>query len=186
MAGAGSRIRRTTTTLLTCVAVAACQGGAPSAEPPTTTGQSEAVAVAPRPPHFAGRMALALQPALVSVGETACTPARNRVCSSDGTQGWVPITDPGRATLVEAVARLADEHTSWTTVLRFDRASGPALTRAAADAAAVGGVVLLISDGRARAAVAPLELDGVRATFTGLTKPEAWDLVAAFGPGHGR
>jgi hypothetical protein len=128
-------------------------------------------------------LTLDLQPALVSVGETACTPARNRVCSNDGTQGWVPIKDPGRATLVEAVTRLTDDHTSWTTVLRFDRASRPALTRAAADAAAAGGVVLLVSDGRARAAVAPLELDGVRATFTGLSKPDAWDLVAAFGTG---
>ncbi len=185
MAGAGSRIGRTTSTLLTCAVLTACQG-APSAEPPAATGPSGAVAVAPRPPHFAGRLTLALQPALVSVGETACTPARNRVCSSDGTQGWVPITDPGRATLVEAVARLADEHTSWTTVLRFDRPSRPALARAAADAGAAGGVVLLVSDGRARAAVAPLELDGGRATFTGLTKPEAWDLVAAFSPGQGR
>ena len=185
MAGAGSLIRRTTCTLVTCVVLTACQG-APSTDQPETTGQSGAVAVAPRPPHFAGRMTLALQPALVSVGETACEPARNRVCSSDGTQGWVPIPDPGRATLVEAAARLADEHTSWTAVLRFDRASRPALSRAAADATAVGGVVLLVSDGRARAAVAPLELHGIRATFTGLTKPEAWDLVAAFGRGQGR
>ena len=130
-------------------------------------------------------MTLAAQPALVSVGETACTPARNRVCSSDGTQGWVPITDPGRATLVEAVTRLADDHTSWTTVLRFDRASRPALSRATSDAAGAGGVVLLVRDGRGRAAVAPLELDGSRATFTGLTKPEAWDLVAAFSSRQG-
>ena len=185
MTGAGSRIWRTTSTLLACAVLTACQG-APSVDPPETTGPSGAVAAAPRPPHFAGRMTLDLQPALVSVGETACEPARNRVCSSDGTRGWVPIPDPGRATLVAAVTRLADEHTSWTIVLRFDRASRPALSRAAADAAAVGGVVLLVSDGRARAAVAPLELDGIRATFTGLTKPEAWDLVAAFGPGQGR
>ena len=185
MAGAGSRIGRTTSTLLTCAVLTACQG-APSADPPTTPEESGAVAVSPRPPHFAGRLTLAVQPALVSVGETACTPARNRVCSSDGTQGWVPITDPGEATLVGAVARLADEHTSWTTALRFDRPSRPALARAATDAAAAGGVVLLVSDGRARAAVAPLELDGIRATFTGLTKPEAWDLVAAFSPGRGR
>jgi hypothetical protein len=130
-------------------------------------------------------LTLTLQPALVSVGETACKPARNRVCSNDGTQGWVPIPDPGRATLVEAVARLSDEHTSWTTVLRFDRASRAALARAEADAAGAGGVVLLVSDGRARAAVAPLELDGVRATLTGLGKPEAWDVVAAFGPAQG-
>ena len=181
MAGAASRIRRTTSTLLTCIVLTACQG-APSTDPPATTDKSGAVAVAPRPPHFAGRMRLALQPALVSVGETACTPARNRVCSSDGTQGWVPIPDPGRATLVEAVARLSDEHTSWTTVLRFDRTSRPALARTAADAAAAGGVVLLVSDGRARTAVAPLDIEGIRATFSGLSKPEAWDLVAAFGP----
>ena len=180
MAGAGSGIRRTTSTLLTCAVLTACQG-APSADPPSTPEESGAVAVSPRPPHFAGRLTLALQPALVSVGETACKPARNRVCSGDGTQGWVPIPDPDRATLVEAVARLSDEHTSWTTVLRFDPASRPALSGAAADAAAAGGVVLLVSDGRARAAVAPLELDGIRATFTGLSKPEAWDLVAAFG-----
>jgi hypothetical protein len=183
MAGAGSRIRRTTSTLLTCVVLTACQS-APSAEPPSAAGRNGAVAVAPRPPHFAGHLTLAVQPALVSVGETACEAARNRVCSSDGTQGWVPITDPGEATLVEVVARLADEHTSWTAVLRFDRASRPALARAAADAAAAGGVVLLVRDGRARAAVPPPALEGVRATLTGLTKPEAWDLVAAFGPGQ--
>lgn len=186
MAGAGSRIRRTTSTFLMCAVLTACQGDTPTAEPPPTTGQSGAVAVAPRPPHFDGKLTLVLQPALVSVGETACQPAGNRVCSSDGTQGWVPIPDPGRATLVEAATRLADEHTSWTTVLRFDRPSRPALARAAADAAAAGGVVLLVRGERARAAVAPLELDGIRATFTGLSKPEAWDLVGAFGPGQGR
>jgi hypothetical protein len=129
-----------------------------------------------------------LQPALIAVGETACTSAHNRVCSTDGTQGWVPIKDPGRATLLRATARLTDEHTSWTTVLRFDEASRHARATAAADAAAAGGVVLLMRDRRAVTALAPLELRGDRSgdrlTLTGQSKQEAWDLVAAVQP-HG-
>lgn len=120
-----------------------------------------------------------LQPALTAVGETACTPAHNRVCSTDGTQGWVPIKDPREATLVRAAARLTDRHTSWTTLLRFDRASRQALHTAAADAAAAGGVVLLLHDDHAVTALAPLDVRGVRVTITGLEKPESWELVAA-------
>jgi hypothetical protein len=127
-----------------------------------------------------------LQPALIAVGETACTSAHNRICSTDGTQGWVPIKDPGEATLVRATARLTDEHTSWTTVLRLDEASRHARATAARNAAAAGGVVLLMRDRHALATLAPLELTGDRAgdrlTLTGQTKQEAWDLVAALQP----
>ena len=177
------RSRRTTTTLLTCVVLAACQGS-PSDTPSETTEPANTAAAAPRQPHFTGRLPLSVQPALNAVGETACTPARNRVCSSDGTQGWVPITDPGEVVLVEAATSLNDEHTSWTTVLRFDRATTRQLSRAATNAAAAGGVVLLVRDGRAVTAVLPLDLEARRATFTGLTKPEAWALVTDFRTGQ--
>jgi hypothetical protein len=117
------------------------------------------------------------------VGDTECTPATNRVCSSDGSRSWVPLKDQGHATLVAATTRLNEEHTSWTTVLRFDEGSRSALGRAATDAAATGGVVLLLDGGRALTAVPPPQLHGTRATFTSLPKPEAWALVALFGAG---
>ena len=178
MAGAGSRIGRTTSTLLTCAVLTACQG-APSAEPPADDrAERQRWRWRPAAPHFAGRLTLALQPALVSVGETACTPARNRVCSSDGTQGWAPITDPGRATLVEAVTHLADEHTSWTTVLRFDPASRPALARGRGGRRRRREAWYSSSaTGERVAAVAPPSCDGSRATFTGLDqagRPGTW------------
>jgi hypothetical protein len=180
------RSRRTTAAFLVCVALTACQGAPSTAPPPAPTKPAATAAVAPRTPRFAGRLPVRLQPALIAVGETACTSAHDRICSTDGTQGWVPIKDPGEATLVRATARLTDEHTSWMTVLRFDEASRRARATAAADAAAAGGVVLLMRDRRAVTALAPLELTGDRAsnrlTITGQTKQEAWDLVAAVRP----
>jgi hypothetical protein len=176
------RSRRTTTTFLACVLLTACQGSPSAAPPPATTGSAGTAAAAPQTPRFAGRLTLRLQPALMAVGETACTSAHNRICSSDGTQGWVPIKDPREATLVRAAARLTDDHTSWTTTLRFDRASRHALATAATDAAAAGGVVLLLREQHAVTALAPLDLDGSHATLTGQTKPESWGLVTALSP----
>jgi hypothetical protein len=188
------RSRCTTAAFLACVALTACQG-APSTAPPSAATESPGTAaVAPRSPRFAGRLTVQLQPALMAVGETACTSAHNRICSTDGTQGWVPIKEPRKATLLRASTRLTDEHTSWMTVLRFAEASRHARATAAADAAAAGGVVLLMRGQRAVTALTPLELDGDQAsgqpsdrasnrlTLTGQTKQEAWDLVTAVQP----
>jgi hypothetical protein len=187
MIGAMPLLRRTTAAFLASVLLTACQGSPSAAPPPATTEPADpGVEVAPSRPHFAGRLAVQVQPGLMRVGETTCAPAPNRVCSSDGTRSWVPIKEASPATLIEATTRLTNQHTSWTTVLRFDRTSRPTLARASADAGAAGGVVLLVKDGRAVTAVAPLDLHGTRATFTNLTKPEAWDLVASVSPGAGR
>jgi hypothetical protein len=180
------RSRCTTAAFLTCVALTACQGAPSTAPPPAPTESSGTAAVAPRSPRFAGRVTLQLQPALMAVGETACTSAHNRICSTDGTQGWVPIKDPRKATLLRATTRLTDEHTSWMTVLRFAEGFRHARARVAADAAAAGGVVLLLRDQRAVTALTPFDLEGDQAsnrlTLTGQTKQEAWDLVAAVQP----
>jgi hypothetical protein len=180
------RSRRTTTAFLACVVLTACQGAPSTAPPPDTAESAGTAAVAPRSPRFAGRLTLQVQPALVAVGETACSSAHHRICSTDGTQGWVPIKDPGKVTLVRASTRLTEEHTSWRTVLRFGAASRHALATAAADGAAVGGVVLLLRCQRVVTALTPLDLAESRAsqrlTLTGQTKQEAWDLVAAVQP----
>jgi hypothetical protein len=187
MIGAMPLLRRTTAAFLASVLLTACQGSPSGTPPPATTEPADpGVEVAPSRPHFAGRLAVQVQSGLIRVGETTCAPAPNRVCSSDGTRSWVPIKEAGEATLIEATTRLADQHTSWTTVLRFDRTSRPALARASADAGAAGGVILLVKDGRAVADVAPLDLHWTRATFTNLTKSEAWDLVVSVSPGAGR
>jgi hypothetical protein len=109
------------------------------------------------------------------------TEARRRVCSADGTQAWAPLGDPGDATLLEARTHLADRHTSWTAVLRFSPESRRALQHAAREAAASGGVVLVIEEGRVLTAVPAAGVRGATAAVTDLDKPTAWDLVDGFG-----
>ncbi|HEU4811013.1 MAG TPA: hypothetical protein VFT00_02615 [Nocardioides sp.] len=143
----------------------------------TTAPTPTSEAPLPRQPVFTGRLDVIVQPALGVVNEEDCTPAHNRACSADG-QAFVPITDPAPATLVEARARLAEGHTSWTTVLRFDAASRAALTRAAARAGAAGGMVLVMDADRLVLAAAPFTLvRGRSIVFDDLDKPDAWQLV---------
>ena len=136
----------------------------------------------PRQASFSGRLPVVVQPALGVVNEEgACTPAHDRACSADG-QAYVPITEPASATLLEVHARLAEGHTSWTTVLRFDAASRAALTRAAARAGAAGGLVLVMDADRLVLAAAPYPMvRGRSIVFDNLDKPEAWGMVETFG-----
>lgn len=164
------------------VALGGCgdQGNDAIGEPSPTSE-----APAPRQPSFTGRLDVIVQPALGVVNDEAgCTPAHNRACSADG-QAYVPITEPAPATLVEARARLAEGHTAWTTVLRFDAASRAALTRAAERAGAAGGLVLVMDDDQRVLAAAPFTLvRGRTIVFDGLDKPGAWALVETFEGGR--
>ena len=169
----------TTVALLVCVALTACSSGDGGEATPSPTPTS--LAVEPQPPHAAGHMHLQLQPGLTVMTDDECRPEEERrVCSADGTQSWAPIEEPAAATLVEARTHLAGGHTSWTVVLRFAPGSRASLQRAARDAAATGGVVLVMPDDRVLAAVPAPDVQGTSAVMTGLDKPTAWDLVAAF------
>ena len=167
----------TTLALLVCAALTACTGDGGEARPrPTPTS----LAVEPQPPQATGRIHLRLQPGLTAMTDDECRPEEERrVCSADGTQSWAPIEESAAATLVEARTHLAGGHTSWTVVLRFAPGSGASLQRAARDAAATGGVVLVMPDERVLAAVPAPDVHGTSAVITGLDKPTAWDLVSA-------
>jgi len=174
-----SRVR-TTLALLACVALTACSGnGSDPAPEPTPTPTS--LAVEPQQPHVAGHVHLTLLPGLAVMTDDECTPEeKRRVCSADGAESWAPIGDPAAATLVEARTHLAGGHTSWTTVLRFAPDSREALRRAARDAAAAGGLVLVLAGDRVLAAVPASDVHGAAAVLADLDKATAWEQVAAF------
>lgn len=168
--------RSTAAALLVAVPLWAALGGC-SGNDTTPTPSPPSEAPLPRQPLFTGRLDVIVQPALQVVNDVDCIPAHNRACSADG-QAYVPITDPAAATLVEARARLAEGHTSWTTVLRFDAASRTPLNRAATRAGAAGGMVLVMDADRLVLAAAPFTLvRGRTIVFDGLDKPDAWQLV---------
>ena len=172
----------TTLALLAGVALTGCSGAGGSAAPgtpePSTPSSIEA---APRQPHVTGDRQVELRAGLAVMTDDRCTPdGRRRVCSADGTRSWAPLGDPSPAILVAAGTHLADRHTSWTTVLRFAPGSRTSLHGAAHEAATTGGVVLVLAGGRVLAAVPASGVRGTKATVTGLDKPTAWGLVAAF------
>ena len=173
-----SRVR-TTLALLACATLTACSDGGDPAQEPTPTPSS--LAVEPQQPHVAGRVHVTLLPGLAVMTDDECTPEeKRRVCSADGAESWAPIGDPAAATLVEARTHLAGGHTSWTTVLRFAPDSRGALRRAARDAAAAGGLVLVLAGDRVLAAVPASAVHGAAAVLADLDKATAWELVAAF------
>lgn len=168
--------RRTAAALLVSAPLWAALGGCRGNEA-TTSPTPTSEPLLPHQPVFTGRLDVIVQPALQVVNDDTCTPAHNRACSADG-QAYVPITDPAPATLLEARARLAEGHTSWTTVLRFDPASRQALTRAATRAGAAGGMVLVMDADRLVLVAAPFTLvRGRTIVFDHLDKPDAWQLV---------
>jgi len=172
---------RTTLALLACTCLAACSSSDGSAKPEPTPAPTS-VAAFPTAPDVTGPVAVSLQPGLTVMTDDRCRPEeKRRVCSADGTQAWAPLGDPGDATLLEAGTHLADQHTSWTAVLRFSPESRPSLRGAAREAAASGGVVLVVRKGRVLAAVPATGVSGATAAVTDLDKPTAWDLVAGFG-----
>jgi len=172
---------RTTLALLACTCLAACSSSDGSAKPDPTPARTS-VAAFPTAPDVTGPVAVSLQPGLTVMTDDRCSPEeKRRVCSADGTQTWAPLGDPGDATLLEAGTHLADRHTSWTAVLRFSPESRQALRHAAREAAASGGVVLVVQDDRVLAAVPATGGRGATAAVTDLDKPTAWDLVAGFG-----
>ena len=173
-----SRVR-TTLALLLCAALTACSGSDSSAPAPTPTPTS--LAVEPQQPHVSGSVHVTLLPGLAVMTDDECTPEeKRRVCSADGAESWAPIGDPATATLVEARTHLAGGHTSWTTLLRFAPDSRAALRRAARDAAAAGGLVLVLAGDRVLAAVPASDVHGAAAVLTDLDKATAWGQVAAF------
>lgn len=185
-----SRLRSTAATLPACIiltvalttALTACQDSsqAPATEPTVEPTTSSPAAV-PQAPSFVGRLGVVVQAGLGVVSEDACTRVRNRVCSVDGQDAYVPIEGAAPATLVEVGARLADRHTSWTTLLRFDAASRSALVEATHSAASVGGMVLVMTADRHVLLAAPYpQVAGRTIRLTDLDKPEAWHLVEPF------
>jgi hypothetical protein len=166
-------LRRTAITLVACVALTGCQDS-PSRPPERAGAPAQA---SPQEPRFAGRLPLTVRPGLQVVAGGDCV--GNQVCSADG-QAWVPFGTPVRAVLTAARTRPDDRHLAWVTALRFDPAARPRLARAARDAVAAGGVVLLLDGTTVLAAVPPTQVRGSGATFTGQEKADAWRLVEEF------
>lgn len=163
---------------------AGCSSGAGSPTPGrngSSSGTPSSVGAFPEEPHATGRLPLTVRAALIEVGRGTCVPGERRLCSRDDSQGWAPIGEPGRATLLEALARPADGHTTWTVLMRFSRGSRDDLHEAADTAGASGGVLALVADGRVVAAVPPTGLHGSTAALEDLDQPAAWGLVEALG-----
>lgn len=171
------RLDRAALAALAVLAVGGCAGPAQEQddEPP-------AVAAAPDLPHFRGRLAVGLVPALPVVTNARCAPGSEDhvVCSMDGRRTYRALTAPTSAELVEARMDPSRDHTSWTTTVRFDPSSRADIAQVRRRVAALGGVALLSSDGRVLAALTPDQLDRGRAELEGLARPDAWDLVEAF------
>jgi hypothetical protein len=167
---------------LALTGLAGCSGGDDPAAP-TPSEVPSSVAAFPEEPHVTGRVRLTVQAALPLLTAETCVPEERRVCSVDGGEGWAPLQDPARATLVEARTHPADGHTSWTARLRFTPDSRDALRTAAGRAGASGGVVVVMENGRVVAAVPPSDLQGTTAVLADLDQPTAWGLVESFGAG---
>jgi len=182
-----ARVGRTLA-LLSCAALGAalvgCSGsdGQATPRPPgPQPGTPTSVEAAPRQPHVTGDRQVELRAGLAVLTDDRCTPeARRRVCSVDGRQSWAPLGDPRPATLVAAGTHLAERHTTWTAVLRFAPAARGPLRGTAHEAAASGGVVLVLARGRVLAAVPAAGVHGSTAELTDLDKATAWSLVGAF------
>jgi hypothetical protein len=113
-----------------------------------------------------------------------CTVERNRVCSVDRSETYVPVREPGHATLEHASAHLVQGHTSWTAVLEFAGPSRGAVSYAGRTARSLGGVVLVMTREHEVLVAAPsTQVHAGVVRLTGLDKAIAWDLVGLFAAG---
>ena len=172
--------RGTAVAAVACLLLAGCSSGDDQgAREPAGTPTS--LPVVPAQPRVQGPVDVTLQSGLTVMTGDECRPGdAHRVCSVDGRSSWAPVQKGTPATLTLAGTHLADQHTSWTTVLRFDERSRSALRRTADEAAGVGGLVLVMVGGRVLAAVPPGSVHGPALVVTDLDKPAAWALVSSF------
>jgi hypothetical protein len=171
------RVARAALAAIAVLAMGGCssQGQEQNGEPPPA-------AAAPDLPHFQGRLAVELVPALQVVTDARCAPdpGAHLVCSPDHRHTYrmlSPVTD---AELVEARMDPSADHTSWTTTVRFEPTSRAVVDRVGERVAAVGGVALLSSGDRVLAVLSPDQVGRGRVAFEGLARRDAWDLVEAF------
>ena len=124
---------------------AACSGGGSSdADAPST------VSAIPDTPHVDGPIAVQLQPALTLPAPAPCepNPEQHILCSPGGTRTFKALGDGLPVTIAEVGTAPSTDHTSWTTTVRFDQGSGPAVKQVARQTGGLGGLVLVV-DGTA-------------------------------------
>ncbi len=162
-----------------------CTQDPPGVSAPASSPAPSSIPVTAPEPRADGPFAVRLGVGLAAVTADRCDPTDpRRVCSVDRSRTWAPLGSPTAATVTGVRTHLADQHTSWTTRIRFADADRPALRRAAKQANGMGGVVLVLdADRRVLAAVPGSTIRNTTAVLTGLDKPTAWALVEGFAPG---
>ena len=166
------RVLRALLAVVLVLLATGCGGDGSTPQPGPTS-----IAAFPEVPRMSGPLPVRLQPALPVAGSESCTPGYGLYCL--GEQGYHALGDERRAIVARASTAPNAEHTAWDTVVRF--ASSRPVRRAAADAAGMGGVVLVLdATGRVLGAVPPPDVGASEAHFLGLEKAEAWALVEAF------
>jgi hypothetical protein len=159
------------------LAIAACQGDDP---PPPAPSAVEAF---PDPPHVDGPITVTLRTALRQTtdgGECRADPDDGRLCSPDGSTGYRVIATSPPVVVDEVSTAPAEDRTSWSTTIRFADGSRAVVRRSRAQAAGVGGVVVVSVGDDVATVVPPADLTPRRAALLGLGKAEAWSVVDAF------
>jgi hypothetical protein len=172
-------LRALAATASVALLTAGCSGGGASS---AADDHPASVAAYPETPHFEGRLAVTLQPALPVVGDPSCAPDpdAHQVCSPDGREAYRVLGSTGAATVIEVSVAPSADHTSWVADVRFDPASRTAVGAARDAAAGLGGLVLVCVADRVLLAVRPADLRPAVAHYFGLEKPEAWAIADRF------
>ena len=185
----GRPTRGATVSLVLCLAAlaAGCTGstsGSADRSSPQTSPPSS-IPVLAEQPHAVGPFPVRLRVGLSVLTPGVCDPTDLRlVCSVDGSHSWAPVEQATAATVSDVRTRLAQRHTSWTTVVAFAAGDAGSLARQSRRATAVGGVVLVVgADGRVLAALPPSTIHGDHATLRELDKAAAWAVVEGFSRG---
>lgn len=166
-----------------CAVACACSGGSGGSEGPDAVPTS--IAAFPDPPKVDGPLPAVLQPALRSVGEGSCAPAPRQgiVCTADGSSGYRVLGQARPVSIDRVRTTSTADHTAWRTEVRLDRADREDAGAARDQAAAFGGVVLVLTPqapGTVVEVLTPDQIRGSSVRFLGLEKTEAWAVVDAF------
>jgi hypothetical protein len=151
--------------LAASLGLSGCQGDEPAKPAPSS------IEAFPDPPHVDGPLTVELRPAL---------PLMRGERSSDGSGGYRALGSSRTVVVDEVSTAQADDHTSWGWTARFATESRGAVRRERAEAAGLGGVVLMTVGDDVVAVLAPTDLSPRRATRLGLQKAEAWGVVNGF------